>query len=129
MVWCSVVWCSVAWCGVVWCGVVWCGVASVILLNSKELFLYTVLIQPFTTIKHFLHYKVITTINTTVSPLHHEYFTITLPPQPEDLFSLVEAHEGRPIKLYVYNTEVDLCREVTITPNSAWGGSGRWVGV
>jgi len=44
--------------------------------------------------------------------------------ESEDLFSLIEAHEGRPLKLYVYNTETDHCREVTITPNGAWGGEG-----
>ena len=37
--------------------------------------------------------------------------------ESEDLFSLIEAHEGRPLKLYVYNTETDHCREVTLTPN------------
>ena len=45
--------------------------------------------------------------------------------ESEDLFTLVEAHEGRQLKLYVYNTESDSCREVTITPNSQWGGEGR----
>jgi len=44
--------------------------------------------------------------------------------ESEDLFSLIEAHEGRPLKLYVYNTETDHCREVSITPNGAWGGDG-----
>lgn len=44
--------------------------------------------------------------------------------ESEDLFSLIEAHEGRPLKLYIYNTETDHCREVTITPNGAWGGEG-----
>jgi len=44
--------------------------------------------------------------------------------ESEDLFSLIEAHEGRPLKLYVYNTETDHCREVTLTPNGAWGGEG-----
>ncbi|GAB6019757.1 Golgi reassembly-stacking protein 2 [Chamberlinius hualienensis] len=44
--------------------------------------------------------------------------------ESEDLFALIEAHEGRPLKLYVYNVEVDGCREVTITPNGAWGGEG-----
>lgn len=46
--------------------------------------------------------------------------------ESEDLFTLVEAHEGRQLKLYVYNTESDSCREVTITPNSQWGGEGRY---
>ncbi|KAG8238080.1 hypothetical protein J437_LFUL018098 [Ladona fulva] len=41
-----------------------------------------------------------------------------------DLFSLIEAHEGRALKLYVYNTQEDACREVTITPNGGWGGEG-----
>jgi len=44
--------------------------------------------------------------------------------ESEDLFTLIEAHEGRPLKLYVYNTETDHCREVSITPNGAWGGEG-----
>lgn len=45
--------------------------------------------------------------------------------ESEDLFTLIEAHEGRPLKLYVYNTTEDSCREVSITPNSSWGGMGR----
>lgn len=44
--------------------------------------------------------------------------------ESEDLFTLIETHEAKPMKLYVYNTELDACREVTITPNSAWGGDG-----
>lgn len=44
--------------------------------------------------------------------------------ESEDLFSLIEAHEGRPLKLYVYNVETDSCREVTVTPDTQWGGSG-----
>jgi len=44
--------------------------------------------------------------------------------ESEDLFTLIEAHEARPLKLYVYNIESDGCREVTITPNGAWGGEG-----
>ncbi|XP_070569737.1 Golgi reassembly-stacking protein 2-like isoform X2 [Ptychodera flava] len=44
--------------------------------------------------------------------------------ESEDLFSLIESHEGRPLKLYVYNTETDGVREVTLTPNSNWGGDG-----
>jgi len=44
--------------------------------------------------------------------------------ESEDLFTLIESHEAKPLKLYVYNTEMDRCREVTITPNSAWGGEG-----
>ncbi|KAL6266214.1 hypothetical protein P5V15_003074 [Pogonomyrmex californicus] len=44
--------------------------------------------------------------------------------ESEDLFTLIEAHESRPLKLYVYNTKDDSCREVIITPNNAWGGEG-----
>ncbi|XP_053293455.1 Golgi reassembly-stacking protein 2 isoform X1 [Pleuronectes platessa] len=44
--------------------------------------------------------------------------------QSEDLFSLIESHEGKGLKLYVYNTDTDNCREVVITPNTAWGGEG-----
>ncbi|XP_058799211.1 Golgi reassembly-stacking protein 2 [Phymastichus coffea] len=44
--------------------------------------------------------------------------------ESEDLFSLIEAHESRPLKLYVYNIDDDSCREVTITPNTTWGGEG-----
>lgn len=47
--------------------------------------------------------------------------------QSEDLFSLIETHEGKGLKLYVYNTDTDNCREVVITPNGAWGGEGRCV--
>ncbi|XP_032681712.1 Golgi reassembly-stacking protein 2 isoform X2 [Odontomachus brunneus] len=44
--------------------------------------------------------------------------------ESENLFTLIEAHESRPLKLYVYNTIDDYCREVTITPNNTWGGEG-----
>ncbi|XP_043224358.1 Golgi reassembly-stacking protein 2-like isoform X2 [Amphibalanus amphitrite] len=44
--------------------------------------------------------------------------------ESEDLFQLIETHEGKPLKLFVYNSGLDACREVTITPNSQWGGEG-----
>ncbi|XP_069331657.1 Golgi reassembly-stacking protein 1 isoform X4 [Eulemur rufifrons] len=44
--------------------------------------------------------------------------------ESEDFFTLIESHEGRPLKLMIYNTETDSCREVTLTPNAAWGGDG-----
>lgn len=47
--------------------------------------------------------------------------------ESEDLFALIDSHEGKPLKLYVYNLNSDSCREVTLTPNSAWGGEGRQV--
>lgn len=46
--------------------------------------------------------------------------------QSEDFFTLIESHEGKPLKLMVYNSESDSCREVTVTPNAAWGGEGRY---
>ncbi|XP_077160248.1 Golgi reassembly-stacking protein 1 isoform X1 [Paroedura picta] len=44
--------------------------------------------------------------------------------ESEDFFALIESHEGKPLKLMVYNTETDCCREVFVTPNGAWGGEG-----
>ncbi|KHN88376.1 Golgi reassembly-stacking protein 2 [Toxocara canis] len=44
--------------------------------------------------------------------------------QADDLIAHVQANEGKPLKLYVYNVELDSVREVTLTPNSAWGGEG-----
>lgn len=44
--------------------------------------------------------------------------------ESEDFFSLIEAHNTRPLKLYVYNCDTDKCRDVTLTPDSAWGGEG-----
>lgn len=44
--------------------------------------------------------------------------------ESEDFYSLIEANEGKPIKLLVYNTQTDQCREVVVTPNGAWGGEG-----
>ncbi|XP_042330461.1 Golgi reassembly-stacking protein 1 isoform X2 [Sceloporus undulatus] len=44
--------------------------------------------------------------------------------ESEDFFSLIESHEGKPLKLMVYNTETDSCREIFVTPNGAWGGEG-----
>ncbi|KAK6105537.1 GRASP55/65 PDZ-like domain family protein [Brugia pahangi] len=44
--------------------------------------------------------------------------------QADDLIAHLQANEGKPIKLYVYNTETDSVREVSLTPNSAWGGEG-----
>lgn len=40
------------------------------------------------------------------------------------LSELVEDHIGRPLRLYVYNTEYDVTRELTIHPSRDWGGEG-----
>ncbi|XP_015248622.1 PREDICTED: Golgi reassembly-stacking protein 1-like [Cyprinodon variegatus] len=42
----------------------------------------------------------------------------------EDFFSLIEANEGKSLKLLVYNVQTDQCREIVVTPNGAWGGEG-----
>ncbi|KAM3928005.1 Golgi reassembly-stacking protein 1 [Leptodactylus fuscus] len=44
--------------------------------------------------------------------------------ESEDFYALIESHEGKPLKLLVYNTDTDSCREVYVTPNGAWGGEG-----
>ncbi|KAF0026437.1 hypothetical protein F2P81_021174 [Scophthalmus maximus] len=44
--------------------------------------------------------------------------------ESEDLFSHIESHEGKELKLFVYNTDADNCREVVITPKCDWGGEG-----
>ncbi|KAF4587748.1 golgi reassembly stacking protein [Ophiocordyceps camponoti-floridani] len=40
------------------------------------------------------------------------------------LGELVEDHIARPLRLYVYNNEYDVTREVTIQPSRDWGGEG-----
>lgn len=40
------------------------------------------------------------------------------------LGELVEDYIGRPLRLYVYNNEYDVTREVTIQPSRDWGGQG-----
>lgn len=40
------------------------------------------------------------------------------------LGELVEDHIGRPLRLYVYNNEYNVTREVTIHPSRDWGGEG-----
>lgn len=42
----------------------------------------------------------------------------------DDLYNLVEAHEGKSLKLFVYNIKTDNCRDVICHPNSKWGGKG-----
>jgi hypothetical protein len=40
------------------------------------------------------------------------------------LGELVEDHIGQPLRLYVYNNEYDVTREITIHPSRDWGGEG-----
>ncbi|XP_057680578.1 Golgi reassembly-stacking protein 1-like isoform X1 [Corythoichthys intestinalis] len=42
----------------------------------------------------------------------------------DDFFSLIEANQGKELKLLVYNTQSERCREVVVTPNETWGGEG-----
>ncbi|KAG0174780.1 Golgi reassembly-stacking protein 2 [Apophysomyces sp. BC1034] len=42
----------------------------------------------------------------------------------DDFYNLVEEFLGKPLRLYVYNTEWDSCREAIIVPNHDWGGAG-----
>ncbi|KAM3582989.1 hypothetical protein VKS41_004744 [Umbelopsis sp. WA50703] len=42
----------------------------------------------------------------------------------DDFYALVEDSLGKPLRLYLYNTEWDSCREVIIIPNHEWGGQG-----
>ena len=41
-------------------------------------------------------------------------------------YVLVEKSNMRPLKLYVYNSASEDCREVQIIPNRSWGGDGRF---
>ncbi|QSZ29730.1 hypothetical protein DSL72_004247 [Monilinia vaccinii-corymbosi] len=40
------------------------------------------------------------------------------------LGELVEDHIGRPLRLYIYNNEYNVTREITIHPSRDWGGDG-----
>ena len=40
------------------------------------------------------------------------------------LGELVDDHAGRPLRLWVYNHEYDVTREVEVTPSREWGGEG-----
>lgn len=42
----------------------------------------------------------------------------------DDFFSLIERNNGKPLHCYVYNAVDEKCREVVITPDTAWGGEG-----
>lgn len=42
----------------------------------------------------------------------------------DDLYAIIENNDHKQIKLFVYNSDTDRCREVLLTPNSEWGGEG-----
>ncbi|CAI2167470.1 530_t:CDS:2 [Funneliformis geosporum] len=41
-----------------------------------------------------------------------------------DFYDLIEGYLEKPLRLYVYNADFDVCREVIIVPNHEWGGEG-----
>lgn len=47
-------------------------------------------------------------------PLHSE----------NDFYRLIEAHVDRPLRLFVYNSDLDNLREVILYPTRQWGGEG-----
>ncbi|KAL5103271.1 Golgi reassembly-stacking protein 2 [Taenia crassiceps] len=48
----------------------------------------------------------------------------------EDFFSVVEAHNGQPLRLYVYNSTTDQCREVShVHPPGANAASGASISI
>lgn len=38
-----------------------------------------------------------------------------------DFYKLIEEHADKPLRLFVYNSDFDVTREVVIVPNRAWG--------
>ncbi|KAI9638990.1 GRASP55/65 PDZ-like domain-containing protein [Dioszegia hungarica] len=47
-------------------------------------------------------------------PLHSE----------SDFYNLIEAHVDKPLRLFVYNSDLDNLREVVLYPTRQWGGEG-----
>ncbi|GBB87169.1 hypothetical protein RclHR1_13600004 [Rhizophagus clarus] len=41
-----------------------------------------------------------------------------------DFYDLIEEYLGKSLRIYVYNADYDVCREVIIAPNREWGGEG-----
>ncbi|ORY34838.1 GRASP55/65 PDZ-like domain-domain-containing protein [Naematelia encephala] len=41
-----------------------------------------------------------------------------------DFYRLIEAHVDRPLRLFVYNSDLDNLREVVLYPTRQWGGEG-----
>ncbi|KAI8898745.1 GRASP55/65 PDZ-like domain-containing protein [Globomyces pollinis-pini] len=41
-----------------------------------------------------------------------------------DFADLIQVNQNKPLSLYVYNTDMDVVREVVIVPDSNWGGLG-----
>ncbi|OAV99944.1 hypothetical protein PTTG_01442 [Puccinia triticina 1-1 BBBD Race 1] len=45
-----------------------------------------------------------------------------------ELYEVVEEHEGRPLRLFVYNADYEVTREVVIVPNRSWGSGEGLLG-
>lgn len=41
-----------------------------------------------------------------------------------DFYEVVEQHEEKPLRVYVYSLDFDTLREVVLVPNRMWGGEG-----
>ena len=46
-----------------------------------------------------------------------------------DFYRLVEEHVDKPLRLFVYNSDFDVTREVVIIPNRAWSSGGEGQGL
>lgn len=46
-----------------------------------------------------------------------------------DFYNLVEEHVDKPLRLFVYNSDFDVTREVVIIPNRAWSSGGAGEGL
>lgn len=57
---------------------------------------------------------------------HSDYIlgSDTMMSTDDDFYTLIENNDHKQLRLYVYNSEMDSCREVLLTPNSEWGGEG-----
>ncbi|KZV91116.1 hypothetical protein EXIGLDRAFT_740610 [Exidia glandulosa HHB12029] len=42
----------------------------------------------------------------------------------QDFYDVVEMHEEKPLRVYVYSYDFDTLREVVLVPNRVWGGAG-----
>ncbi|KAH7100549.1 GRASP55/65 PDZ-like domain-containing protein [Auriculariales sp. MPI-PUGE-AT-0066] len=42
----------------------------------------------------------------------------------QDFYDVVESHEGKPLRIFIYSYDFDTLREVVVVPNRQWGGAG-----
>jgi len=41
-----------------------------------------------------------------------------------DFYELIESHQDKPLRLFVYNSDLEITRETVLLPNRQWGGEG-----